>query len=877
MKKMMLVCAGCCGWVITGLCAALPGAQLVLVADGMRPAPIVVFQDAPPFTRQAAEELAEYIEKTSGARPELIEGCPDPIPARAIWVGYQPVLNKLFLEINFEFQHPEEILIAANADHLVIAGRDRWNPEHTAVQGRKKIVQGVQQEYGTANAVYTFLQDYLGVRWLWPGELGEDIVESPTIAVAHGEYRYHPTIRGRASFLVFSTLLQNSGYGISRDWSRRQRLQLDSMDVYMGHAFKYWWERFHETHPEFFALQPDGTRSGFPGAHVAKICQSNPAVWKQWLQDVEAQLKGNPNMTVFNAAPNDGYNQGNCVCDDCRAWDSPDAALRQFIWAGLVEPHPALSDREVTFINHLGRLLKERYPDRDYYVSTLAYGHTRPAPQKAVPADNVVIVNAANMFWGLKAKDKDSLEEEPYAKHYADWGRLTRNHVWRPNTGNPAGWQNGLPDVPFARTMESFKFAVENNCIGIGVDSVWEQWANQGLLYYLMAQMIWNPAQDWRSVMDDYCRRGFGPAVGEIKSYWLLLEEVRNRLVDEFSSSKDHYAEVYDQSFFDRAYGLLDRAAAQVSGGPDKYGQRIDFIRVGLDANKLMAELRLLGDVMLGDDAAGAAAAGRARVLWEKLEALARDNPIALSWGPLRPNKRMSSGGLYHPDHAKSLVKAAPTYIRAADGATLEAAEQAGWDLVFHDDFERDELGDDWQVVEGVWTVSDGALRGAGTLASARGFPADGAPAYLRMEYEAHTDVQPSAEGVPVAVSDLSAVLQGKTDDPDQPDFLKTGYFFQFGWKMNRRTRISKAGFPVVSDNAPETVIEPDKIHKIVVENDHGHLRMFVDSNLVIDSQENQSILGGGHDRVGLYFFTAAKVSNVKVYVKRLTGGLDLE
>ena len=32
---------------------------------------------------------------------------------------------------------------------------------------------GMQQEYGTANAVYSFLQEQLGVRWLWPGE--EDV------------------------------------------------------------------------------------------------------------------------------------------------------------------------------------------------------------------------------------------------------------------------------------------------------------------------------------------------------------------------------------------------------------------------------------------------------------------------------------------------------------------------------------------------------------------------------------------------------------------------------------------------------------------------------------------------------------------------------
>ncbi|MBN1672847.1 MAG: hypothetical protein JXR37_17515 [Kiritimatiellae bacterium] len=106
----------------------------------------------------------------------MIEGEPSPIPPHGIWVGYQPVLKRLFPSIDFTFTHPEEILIAANRDHVVIAGRDRWNPDRLNVRGRDVEIHGKQFEYGTVNAVYTFLQDYLDVRWLWPGELGEDIV-----------------------------------------------------------------------------------------------------------------------------------------------------------------------------------------------------------------------------------------------------------------------------------------------------------------------------------------------------------------------------------------------------------------------------------------------------------------------------------------------------------------------------------------------------------------------------------------------------------------------------------------------------------------------------------------------------------------------------
>ena len=77
-----------------------------------------------------------------------------------MWIGYQPALDELFPDLDFDFKHPEEILIAASGTHVVIAGRDRWDPEHLTVEGIDERIVGRQQEYGTVNAVYTFLQDH---------------------------------------------------------------------------------------------------------------------------------------------------------------------------------------------------------------------------------------------------------------------------------------------------------------------------------------------------------------------------------------------------------------------------------------------------------------------------------------------------------------------------------------------------------------------------------------------------------------------------------------------------------------------------------------------------------------------------------------------
>ena len=889
-SKAAMVTALALSWTTQG--STENARKLVLVDNGVSLAPIVIFKDAPPYTRRAAAELAEYLEKISGAKPKVIEGEPKPIPKHAIWVGFQPKVKELFPRVDFDFKHPEETLIAANDSHLVIAGRDRWDPNHLVVEGKRYTVNGMQQEYGTANAVYTFIQDFLDMRWLWPGETGIDVIERKTLAFAPFEYRYHPKLRARNSLFAFAYPLRLSAYGHSEGWVRMQRMQLDSLSVSGGHAFKTWWDRFCRTNPEYFALQPDGTRGGgkkpFPSAKAVKLCHSNPAVWRQWLADVEEQIKYNPGLNCFNASPNDGYLLGNCVCGNCKAWDHPDADLRPSVWQGLAERTPALSDRDVTFANHCARLLKERYPDREYWVSMNAYGNSRTAPLEAVPADNVVISNVANMFWSLDTLDKDSIDGKTYAQEYANWGKLTKSQIWRPNTGNPAGWQNGLPDIPIERVMESFRLAMDNNCIGILVDSIWEHWATQGPLYYVLAQMAWDPSKDWRAVVDDYYHRGFGPASGEIKAYWAFLEESRNRKVDDYPGEPNGYEEVYNQAFFDKAYGLLDRAAAKVAGAPEKYRKRVEFVRVGLDHTRLITELRRLSIQMISNGLDDTKTADRVRAKWDEVKENAEKIRHAIYWLTIRPGKQMARGGLFHPDHMKRVrAKQIAAWWRVTPSRTkgerteYREAEKAGWKLVFSDDFERKELGKDWKAVAGKWRVEDGALRGGGTLISSRAFPEDGAPAYLRMEFEAVADMNGAASLGAGAkngrrISDMSALLHVKDTDGKE-DALRMGYFFQFGGHWNRMNQIVKAGEALVFDGKPKIKIDRRRVQKIVVENDNGQVSMFVDGRNVLTAKEPQSLIGDGHDRVGFYFYTPARVFNVKVYVRRLNSGRDLE
>ena len=617
-RRMILMAAVVALGCAFGMVAS---AELILVDNGVSNAPIVVFKEAPPYTRRAADELALYIEKTAGAKPLVMVGEPRPMPQRAIWVGYQPILEELFPGLDFDFRHPEEILIAANENHLVIAGRDRWNPDHLVVPGRNWTIEGKQLEYGTANAVYTFLQDYLGVRWLWPGAMGEDILEQATIAFEPFEYRFQPPFVTRGDIFRLSRL--GDDRGVSHRWSRRQGLQLDPIELPGGHGFVDWWDRFHETHPEYFALQPDGTRSAFPAPSRAKLCQSNPDVWDQWLADVEQALEEQPWRTVFDVSANDSAWSGICVCEACKAWDHPDGEPYTFYYAdNHREPGVSLSDRYFTFANILARKLRERFPDRDLYVRDAAYYGSINAPLGVELEDNVIISFVGR--FPLTSEEHRADEK----RSLSTWKSKVPNLIYRPNQWVNAG-AAAIPQIATRKLMEDIAYLMEHNCVGLWVDTIWEHWATRGPHYYLMGRLGWNPHLDGEELLDEYYRRGFGPASDAIREYWEKMESEFAELP--YRERIDAVARTsFSEAFQAEIETLLDRAAEAVANEPETYGGRVEFVRAGYESTKLLfTAARLERRAQEEDNPALLEGLGD---IWRSIRQIAEAHPIGVRY-----------------------------------------------------------------------------------------------------------------------------------------------------------------------------------------------------------------------------------------------------
>ncbi len=415
----------------------------------------------------------------------------------------------------------------------------------------------------------------------------------------------------------------------------------------MGHGFADWYERFYKTHPEYFALQPDGSRGGSEEKpKTAKICESNPAVWEQWIKDVEKTLEKNPHKTIFNAAANDSFATGHCVCEECRKWDDPSAEPKNWLYGkGGKIKGVALSDRQVHFANILGKKLKEKFPGKDYKVMILAYGYSAPPPIKEIPADNVVVALVLSFFSDPDATDYNSPKQVKYVDEFDGWVAKTKNIVWRPNTGDLAHWRSGGP-LSISDIGKTLKKVSEKGLIGITVDRVptsW--WATQGPQYYLMSQLVWNPDRTVDEIMDDYYKSGFGPAAEDIKKYWTMLEGNRNEII----KNKKDWMDVFNSEFFKNAGAILDQATVKAKG-QEEYLTRIAFVKAGLDYLRLNTENQALVRQKLALKTEDPAIKLKMTENWKQIVDILQKHPLALEASEI--NKAGTNGelGYIHPD-----------------------------------------------------------------------------------------------------------------------------------------------------------------------------------------------------------------------------------
>lgn len=605
------------------------GPDLVFSKNGKPLAVIVIPAKASRSVRLAAEELQTAFSKLGGGHfPILTESeVTESAHTSAIYLGATSFADDLELGK----LPPEGYRIKSVGNILVIAGND------ARLDGTPLM--------GTYFGVASLLERHFGVRWLWPGELGGvypqtsqlrlsaideqdapalaqrkirnaggvarltmepesiDLTNKKEIAQLFEEYKQASSVRRIITGL--SNLRQPLGdyatsYQYAPEWFRRQKLG-GSFRLNYTHAYDDYYERYGNTHPEWFAMQPDGSRK--QAKERSRLCKSNHELTKQIARNVINAAADPRAGDSISISPNDGGAENLfCMCRQCRQLDPPNAPPINFTFTQNGQKHsvryPALTDRVVDFYNRIATSVAEENPDMKMGAYAYSFYRTPPLLRKLHP--NVIIG-----FVGTGYFDDHRLEQD--RQSWEGWATKANQLFLRPNAFHLG---HGFPGVFVHKLDRDIKHFYRTGMIGADYDAIVHHWSTQGLNYYVLAKLLWDPSQDVEALVDDYCNAAFGAAANTIKQYFSAVEELTNlaaasvgKRVDEVLRDEEIVdprrmvlgmfltvaPSVYTTERLQELQAMLNKAKSETTN-PDEQ-KRIEFLETGLEYARLQSAL----------------------------------------------------------------------------------------------------------------------------------------------------------------------------------------------------------------------------------------------------------------------------------------------
>ena len=305
-----------------------------IVEDGESDYYIVTPDDKDICIDTAVEELQNYIEKICKVKLPQINESQLPADAKAVFLG-DTAASRVS---GFDYSSVAEdgFLLYCNGEDLIIRGED---------------------SRGTLFGVYTFLEEYLGVRWFTPTL--ERVPESDDIVIDAALNRVV-----EPSFAV----RRNDPMGTNEAHRARTRMNVSfhkNAEKYGGTLTYSLWDAtlitlvpksLFSEHPEYFALGEDGNRT------TDHVCMTNPDVFRLVVENCRKIMTEATNGAKFiHIGQDDNINY--CRCENCEA---------------LYEKYGAVCAPTLIFTNKLADELGPEFPD--YTFTFYAYNETDRPP-----------------------------------------------------------------------------------------------------------------------------------------------------------------------------------------------------------------------------------------------------------------------------------------------------------------------------------------------------------------------------------------------------------------------------------------------------------------------------------------------------------------
>ncbi len=453
--------------------------KLTLVSEGETDYVIVRGENCSPSELTASTELQSYLKQISGVEIPIVT---DSTKA----AKKEIIVGKTNREAEGQFDREE-----LGNDGFVIKS-----------EGKKLWLVGGEQR-GTLYSVYSFLEEYLGVRY-YTAEI-EKIPEMTTISLEDiTENKQIPTFVTREALWYELHSAENSDEFYAKLKQNMRRFlspiseDFGGSETWAGAA----------GHTLFNLAEMTGA------AWFNEPCLTSEDVYNTVLKNVRAWLEANPTAKYISVSQNDGdNNRVGCECDNCMA-----VYNKYGCWTGVY----------LEFVNRIAREIKDEYPD--VMVHTLAYTFNRLVPEGLVPEDNVMVqlctIEACFRHPLEEYKERTPEEKYNYVDDFAvllkDWSAVCKYlSVWDYCT-DFGHYNMTYPDFEVLR--ENMLLFAENN-----VKDIYENGAHNcasgefaELRAYLQAKLMWDPymsEDEYNAHMNDFLQGVYGSGWEGIRNY----------------------------------------------------------------------------------------------------------------------------------------------------------------------------------------------------------------------------------------------------------------------------------------------------------------------------------------------------------------------
>lgn len=505
------------------LTLASPAIALTLASKGQANATIVLGADATETERYAASQLATYLKRVTGAEFPISNTAA--VTGNRIFVGQTTATKQRLGDFDWKSLRIDGILIRTIDNDLVLSG---------------------DRPRGSMYAVYTFLEEQLGVRW-WT-RLAESVPSTPELSIGKLDITYTPPFMYRDIFA--KGIFWADGYFPSRmktngTW---QSIPPDKGGHYsiLGQVHTFYEllppSKYFGTHPEWYS-ELGGKRV----AQGAQLCLTNEEMKKELLAQALIWIKRAPEAGIISISQND-YN-GACTCANCTA---------------LVEKTGSQSGPLIACVNSIAEGIEKSYPD--FLVETLAYMYTLKAPNHIKPRDNVTI-RMCSIECDF-AHPLTSKSNAAFRKDIQEWKNLSKNiYIWD-YTANY--YDLLIPHSNLQVLGDNIRFFRKNNVIGVFEqgDGYNEDAAFGALKTWVLCKLMWNPDLNERKLIQEFLEGYYGKAAPALADYLEVMEKVvmEQNLYLSCSISIPTY---YNADYLTQANQAMQKAMAAVSDQPE--------------------------------------------------------------------------------------------------------------------------------------------------------------------------------------------------------------------------------------------------------------------------------------------------------------------